>query len=177
MKLTTIIFAVIALLAGQTQLKLNKEKSSITIFGTSTVHDWESTVNTFDIRGDKDGNSIKNLKVTMVTKSIKSGKSIMDGKTYDALLEEDHPQITLQADQLTISDGKVTGSGKLALAGQTKTIAISGKVISDNNSQIHIQGANKIDMTQYGIEPPTAMFGSLITGDEVTIKYDIKFQY
>ena len=36
-------------------------------------------------------------------------------------------------------------------------------------------GSIKIVMSDYGIEPPVAMFGTLKTGDEVTIDFELKF--
>lgn len=177
MKLNILLIAAMSLFMGQSQLNLNKEKSSIMIYGTSSVHDWESEAKQYTITGTKDDQSIKNLKVTIKTESIKSGKSIMDDKTYDALLKDKYPNIIFQAGELKIAGSKVSGTGKLTLAGKSKSVAINGKVISNSNNQIQIEGSNKVNMTEYGIEPPTAMFGSLVTGEEVTIKYNITLNY
>ena len=84
-----IIIGIIALfstsfLFGQTNHKLDKEKSKITIKGTSSIHEWESEVNDFQGSGlfNIQGNQITNaedIQIKVVVKSIKSGKSIMDG--------------------------------------------------------------------------------------------------
>ncbi|PIB35646.1 hypothetical protein BFP72_09710 [Reichenbachiella sp. 5M10] len=164
-------------MVGQSQLQLNTDKSSLSILGTSSVHDWESKVNTYTVTGQINGNQIKNLKVEIITKSIKSGKSIMDSKTYDALLEDKFPKIIFEANALNINNQSVNGKGKLTLAGQTKDIQLKGKVTTYANGILKVEGTHQLVMSQYDITPPTAMFGSLVTGDEVTIKYNLDFTY
>ncbi|MCV9386539.1 YceI family protein [Reichenbachiella ulvae] len=177
MKIASIIFALASLLAVQSTIKLDKANSTITIAGTSTVHDWESEVSIFNIEGTKSDNNITGLKVSIQVKSINSGKSLMDDKTYEALKEDKYPNIVFEAQQLSITGNKVSGSGQLTMAGKTKTVALNGKIISDANGILKVEGSNKINMKDYGIKPPTAMFGSIETGEEVTVKYNIKLNY
>ena len=39
-----------------------------------------------------------------------------------------------------------------------------------------IVGEKSIKMTSYGVEPPTALLGTIKTGDDLTIKFNIKLQ-
>lgn len=174
MKTTLVIFLLTALLGGyNTDIKLNPEKSSLQVLGTSSVHDWESEVNKFSIRGKLIDDKITNLDVQVQTESIKSGKSIMDDKTYEALEAKKHPVIRFSADQLSITGKKIKGSGTLSLAGKSKPIVIEANLLTMNEKEIQLEGVVNLRMSEFGIEPPTAMFGSLKTGDEVTIKYEI----
>ena len=45
-----------------------------------------------------------------------------------------------------------------------------------NSNTIHIVGEKSIKMTDFNVEPPTALFGSITTGDEITIKFKTKFK-
>ena len=38
-------------------------------------------------------------------------------------------------------------------------------------NMVSLEGEKTFNMTDYGIEPPTALFGTITTGDEVTIKF------
>jgi hypothetical protein len=38
---------------------------------------------------------------------------------------------------------------------------------------MNFAGAYKLNMTEYEMEPPTAMFGQIVTGEEVEIKFDL----
>ena len=43
------------------------------------------------------------------------------------------------------------------------------------NGEIYFQGSKSIDMTQFGITPPTALMGTLTTGKDVTITFKLYF--
>jgi polyisoprenoid-binding protein YceI len=161
---------------GQSRLTLVPAESSVMIMGTSSLHDWEEAVKQFAISATLDEASITNLSATFEVKSIESGKSIMDDKTLEALKAETYPQITLKASKLTFSNSAITGAGVLKLAGKEKTIKINAAVTESTASYLVVSGKVEVVMSEYGIEPPTAMFGTLLTGDKVTIVFNIKFK-
>ena len=155
------------------QLKVNAEKSTLKITGTSSLHDWEMTVEKFDATGMIIENQIENLKVTVETKSMKSGKSVMDKKAYDAVKATLYPNIFFSSQNLNITDKTLSGAGILELAGKKKEVMFSADIIHDSPAEMRIQGSVPLKMTDYDIEPPTAMFGTLKTGDEVAIVFDV----
>ncbi|MDZ7847890.1 MAG: YceI family protein [Owenweeksia sp.] len=77
--------------------KTDQAQSSLKVSGTSTVHDWEMEAKgmngVMNVDLYEDSMDIKNLSLTVEVNSLKSGKSVMDGKTYDALKEEKYPTI------------------------------------------------------------------------------------
>jgi hypothetical protein len=38
---------------------------------------------------------------------------------------------------------------------------------------IQFEGSKTINMTEFGMVPPTAMFGSLKTGEEITVNFKV----
>ena len=175
----------VALTAQSTQVTL-QSNHTMTISGTSTIHDWESDVTevsgnaTLDLENES-FNGINALKLTIPVKGIVSEKGkIMNGKTYDALLAEKHPNIVFVLTEVTGMSGsgpkyKITGKGKLTIAGVTKTVTITADATAYNNS-FHIKGSYPMKMSTFGIDPPTAMLGTLKTGDDVTISFDLNFK-
>lgn len=159
--------------SGQWQFKADNSQSTITVFGTSSVHDWESQVKTFTVSGQMAEKAVTNLKVEVTTKSITSGKSIMDDKTYEALKADKFAKITFTAAELAINGKQITGTGKLQLVGVTKDLPLKGEVISQTDSQAKVKGSVEVNMKDFGIDPPTAMFGTLETGEKVTIQYEL----
>jgi polyisoprenoid-binding protein YceI len=140
------------------------------IAGTSTLHDWESRIEDFAINAHRSGDLI-DADFTVVVKSIKSGRPGMDPNTYKALKESEHPTIRFKAKGLKISNNSlITGFGDLTVAGQTKRIPVEFKMASWVENTMTITGEIKILMTDYGVEPPVALFGTVKTGDEVTFK-------
>ncbi|MEQ6167220.1 YceI family protein [Ekhidna sp. MALMAid0563] len=155
------------------QINLKTEKSSMIIAGTSSLHDWKMSVEDFDVSGAIVDNQVQNLKVAVVAKSMKSGKSIMDGKAYDAVKADDYPTILFSAEKLSIQGDKVTGKGTLEIGGESRAIDLDAKILKNQGSEMQLTGSVPLKMTDFNISPPTAMFGTLKTGDEITINYDI----
>ncbi|MBT28418.1 MAG: hypothetical protein CMO01_02075 [Thalassobius sp.] len=153
----------------------------MTVSGTSTLHDWESDVEnktvTFTASTNGDQVTINNLELNVEVASIKSGKGAMDDKTYEALKENKFPNITFTLTEpvKVNKSGNVVAKGVLNLAGVKKEIAVNGSVAVNNNVQIALKGSYKINMNDYNITPPTAMFGTIKTGEEITVSFDLNF--
>ncbi|WP_421763476.1 YceI family protein [Ekhidna sp.] len=167
------IMAVLFGFFGAGQIKLNAEKSTLNITGTSSLHDWEMTVDEFDVTGVITETQVQNLKATIKAKSMKSGKSIMDGKAYDAVQADDFPEIIFSANTLEIKGNSISGKGTLEIGGKSLLINLDSKIVKQGTSEMQLQGKVPLKMTDFDITPPTAMFGTLKTGDEVVINYDI----
>ena len=157
--------------------------SSILIKGTSSLHDWESiaekTVANLTV-DSLDDISIETLTVNVDVFSIKSGKKVMDRLTYKALKAKEHPFIQFifkQGEVLTENDQKLRIKliGDLSIAGVTKNVTVNTH-INKSVSEVRLKGTHKLKMTDFGIKPPTALLGTIKTGDEITIEFDLKFQ-
>lgn len=157
------------------QLSSTGAGNEIKIHGTSSLHDWECPATKNTARATMEDNLIKGLSLSVVTKGIISESSIMDGKIYDSLKADKFPNIEFSASELKVVDNKrVTGSGTLKIVGKSKSIPVDAQVSSWNAADFTVTGKVSFKMTDFGITPPTAMFGTLKTGDDITITYKIK---
>lgn len=161
--------------------QVSQSESSVTIKGTSSVHDWESTAEQFEGSAaftTEDGVliGIETLNFSVATESIKSGKRIMDNKTKNALKAKKHPAImfNFQSLEQVIGDS-LTVNGSLTIAGVTKEIILTSAYQVGENGIISVSGIENINMEDYGIKPPSAMMGTLKTGKEVEIEFTITF--
>jgi polyisoprenoid-binding protein YceI len=155
---------------------------SVIIEGTSSLHDWEAKAESVEavfkaVFNDKMMlESISELRFTTDVKSIESGKGIMNGKIYSAFDYKKHPKIVFTLTEIKeIKEDSIFATGVLAMAGKENTIAldVSYQILKD--LIIQIKGSEKLLMTDYGMKPPKAMLGSLKTGDEVEIVFDLIF--
>lgn len=156
------------------------ESSKMVIKGTSSVHDWESEVTeingtgTFNVEQGKIVGA-NNVQITIPVKSIKSGKNGMDSKTYEALNADKTPSIQFQLNDIkSVEAGKITATGVLTIAGTSKPVTVTGDYEMQGN-QIVIKGSQKLNMKNFNVSPPTAMFGAIKAGEEVTIDYELVF--
>jgi polyisoprenoid-binding protein YceI len=157
----------------------------MTIQGTSSLHDWEEKVDKFEVNlslklKEKEIASIDKANFVCKAASISSENSIMTNKTLEALKAEKFPEITFKlvsVDKLTSQGGTFSGtaSGDISLAGVTKRISIAFTG-SNANNRITLKGSKTVSLKDYNIKPPTAMLGTLKTGDQVTISFNLQFQ-
>lgn len=160
-----------------------KLPSSVLVKGTSTLHDWESNVEKTDTQitvNNLSDVNIETLYVTIDALSIKSGKNIMDKLTYKALKVEEHPEIKFIFKKGKIVEQNETFidielNGDLTIAGVAKNVTVLTK-INKNGETIVLKGSHKLKMTDFGITPPKALLGTIKTGDEITIEFNLIFQ-
>ena len=174
--LTFLTLLLVAPLSGQSY---RLTKSDFSIAGTSNLHDWESSVTKVSWRGTflfNDGvlSELSDVKVNIPVEGIISTKGrIMDGKTHTALKAEEHPNIVFTMTSATLNKNTVAAKGRLTVAGATKTINLQVIITPLADGQYQIAGTYPMKMTDFGIDPPTALLGSLTTGDDVTIKFNL----
>ena len=165
--------------------QLNSENSSFAVIGSSTMHEWTMHTKQFDASANIEFNekeliTISSITLTVPVNSLKSGKSLMDRKTYEALNEENYPSIKYELSNIRriqpMPDGSyaVLADGQLTIAGKTKSILHEISAIV-SGEEVMFSGEYSLDMTDYGVEPPTAMLGAIKTGNIVTVKFDLTF--
>ncbi len=181
-----LLFITILALAGTTMAQdyqLQKAKSTLQVEGTSTLHDWsldasELTGNAAVTVADNKVSAIDKLNFTVKVEGLKSHKSGMDKNTYKALKSDQHPTIMYEFSRV-ISIADVAGGqliktgGKLTIAGVTKSIYLD--VTAKTTGGISFNGSTTFKMSDYGVEPPVALMGTVKTGDEITIKFNVNY--
>lgn len=164
--------------------KLQSDNSKLIIEGTSSIHDWEMKADDFKAETwlKMDDNSISEIsKVEFSTpvSGLKSGKNIMDNKAHDALKEKKFPEIKFALNKnnnVNISASKVSLTGLLTMAGKSKEVKLTADLNVENQQKFLVSGSVPIKMSDFGIDPPTAMMGAMKTGDEVVVKFSLEFQ-
>ena len=165
-------------------VQINLQESKIAIKGTSTLHDWESIAEnskaTIVINNYQDAD-IEQLSLAVDVTSIKNtkGHNTMDKLTRKALKSDDFPKITyvfIKGDIVsnTSKELKVKLIGNLTIAGKTNKVSVL-TTIDKSTDSVTLKGVHKLKMTDYGVDPPRALFGTVKTGDEITIAFSIKF--
>ena len=163
---------------------LNNNTSFLEVHGTSSLHDWHVDAeeqsgkivitNTEDIE-------IKSLSFSVKAESLKSGKSSMDNNTYKALNTDDYKTIDFklnsvkQVEKVIENSFKVSVLGNMTISGVTKTISLELTLKLDG-TKVLIEGEKSILMTDYGIDPPKALLGTIKTGNKINIIFKSVFE-
>ena len=166
-------------LLAQDQYKLSG-KPELTVKGTSTMHDWEMT--SVQALGKAEmileGTTLKNVKsasVTMKTQSIKSGTDKMDALAYEALKAAKFPEIAFTLTSFRVLDNnRALAVGNLTIAGTTKPVTFNVQT-STKTGSVQMAGEANIKFTEFGIKPPTALLGTVKTGNDLKLIFKVSF--
>lgn len=165
-------------------------ESRLWIEGTSNLHAWTCKAEKLEAAIDLEAGAaahlnvaspkaLKRVQVTVPVRSLKCGHGAMDDILYKSLNADSSPNITyvLATFEAAPLEPKETFTlravGALAIAGKENTIAMEVVATRFPDGSIKATGTVPLKMTDYGIKPPTAIFGTLRTGDEVKIKFEL----
>jgi len=121
---------------------------------------------------------VEKLNFAVEVESLKSGKSGMDKNTYNALDSKAHKMITYtlaKVNKVTDSGNNtfiIETTGNLKIAGQSKQVPIKFTAKTATNGTT-LSGKVTINMTHYKVDPPRALMGTIKTGEEVTIDFEV----
>lgn len=169
-------------LYGQS-FSLSDKESKMQVKGTSSLHDWVMEMGNMDCNVNLilEGSRIKDIgeiKFSGKAKELKSESNLMDKKAYSALRSDKFPEIKFIKTSLTglISDNtKFSGKieGDLSVAGEIRRVNFPFSGTMKSNRTIDINGEIELKMSQFKIDPPTAMLGTLKTGDAISVSFSI----
>lgn len=154
--------------------------SDVTISGSSTLHAWTMTSKDPKVRAelltDAEGNlnALNSLTLSLRGESLKSGHSAMDKNAYSALDTDTYKYITFTLVSATVNTKTIVCKGNLSIAGVTKLITVEASFKESSGKNILCVGTKEIKMSDYGVEPPVFMFGTVKTGDEINIDFNIR---
>jgi polyisoprenoid-binding protein YceI len=156
-------------------------KPKLVLSGTSSLHDWDMTSEkaTGKLIADVENNklvTIKSLVVEMPAESIKSGKSGMDKNAYKAIQTDKFKTVKFDLkSSAKQTDGTWNLTGVFTIAGISKQVTLKAKEIA-TAGQFAFEGSYSFKLTDYKISPPTALMGTIKTGDDVKISFKVNFK-
>jgi len=165
-------------------------ESKLWIEGTSNLHGWSCKATTLDAAVEFDAaivaqltvappKALKKVLVKVPVKSIKCGHGGMDGNLYKALKADESPDISYILATFEAAPGEAKDSftlhtvGTLSIAGMENKISMDVIATRLPDGTVKATGTVPIKMTDFGIKPPTAIFGRLKTGDEVKVNFEL----
>ncbi|WP_010662499.1 YceI family protein [Marinilabilia salmonicolor] len=187
--LQTLLIIALTLVSGTTtkaqKLNLTGTNNSVVVTGTSSLHDWEMVLSDFrataEVTHNEDGSyTLTNAGLTGDANKLSSDNSMMDNKAKDALRAKKAPELTFrQSTPLSIEAGneeKVHIKGNLKIAGETKPVSIPINLTIQEGGKVLVTGTATVLMSDYKMDPPTAMFGTVKTGDEVKVNIKLELK-
>ena len=169
-----------------TPLRLGvRSDSRLWLEGSSNVRDWRCDATSLDASIDLDAAAeqsgdtrVRSVQVRVPTYSLTCGRSQMDRIMYKALHVDDEPdcrQIVGRFDVIADDESRqsLVMRGTLRVAGVERVVRVPVQLEQMRDGTMRARGALPILMTDYGISPPTALFGVLRTENRIVVKFDL----
>jgi polyisoprenoid-binding protein YceI len=117
--------------------------------------------------------SVPRAEVSIPVASLDCRNGTMNGHMRRALKADENPTIRLRARGVQVSPtGAAKISGDLTIAGQTRPVTIDGTAASEEG-KVRVRGSKRLVMTDFGVQPPTLMMGTMKVAAPVTIGFDV----
>ncbi|WP_242916180.1 YceI family protein [Pontibacter liquoris] len=184
-KLLSLLSILLGLSLGNTLLAQNQYKLAgkpeLKVQGTSTLHDWEMTSVQAQGKAEMtlEGATLKNVKsasVILKTASVKSGTAKMDEIAYESLKAGKYSDIVFTLTSFrTLDNNSAQVTGNLTIAGTTRPVTFNVET-STKSGTVQLAGEANIKFTDFGIKPPTALLGTVKTGNELKLSFKASFQ-
>ena len=160
------------------------------IYGDSNIKKWDAAVN--QVSGSLTLQNIENLtaenltaenfqslSLTVPVEQIESESGGLTSNIHKYLKGDDYPNITFQLNNvtdITEQNGSllITASGVVNAAGSDNPVEM--QVTADlTDGGIQFSGAQELLMTNFNIDPPTAVFGTIRSKDEFRVEFNVNF--
>ena len=159
----------------------------VSIHGTFSIHGWSEKIEKVsgDLEGSLNGDGsaeVSLIRIIMSARSIRGDMgAVMNKKTYKALKADANPDIifsvTVPMRLIQIDSGEkaVPLRGTLTLAGVSRPVVMLIRSFKAGKRTMSIEGEQKIRMTDFGIRPPSALFGTMRASPDITIDFKTDF--
>jgi len=168
----SIFLAMPRLVQGQASYKLVAAQGvSIKVLGSSNIHDWTMASSAMESQGD----------FNLADHRLKSESSSMDDRTYKAVNASKYPYISYKLTSAEVVPGNknsylIKTVGDLTIAGVTQHISVDVTAVVNADNSITCSGSKKIQLTDYGIKPPTFLLGAMKVANDLTIQFNLAYK-
>jgi polyisoprenoid-binding protein YceI len=169
------------------------EQSKLWIEGRSNVNEFECEANKYSgeatLYDEEEDNSefVQNvqerlsLQVDIRVDGFECGKNRMNRDLRNALKSDNFPEITFLFDSAELLEMPknpndpflVDVKGSLTVAGETRDIHFETRAYYLDVDKVRAIGNTTIRMSDFNVEPPTALLGLIQADDELTVKFDL----
>jgi hypothetical protein len=187
MKVGMLVVAMIAAAAGTAAAQGPSPRqplettATLWLDGSSTVRAFKCSAkalnmnmitNAPDVAGVSIGDLVDKASVVVAVSALDCGNGTMNEHMRKALKAEQNPEIKFVMTGYDVAGVSATIKGLLTIAGQEKEIEIPANVASETGG-VRVRAIKVIDMTQWGVKPPSLMMGTMKVKPIVTVGFDV----
>ncbi|MEO7368877.1 MAG: YceI family protein, partial [Gemmatimonadaceae bacterium] len=115
---------------------------------------------------------VKSASLAIPVAQLDCKNAKMNEHMRKALKSDNNPKITWKLSSYTIDGNAVVMAGTLTIAGKENPIELRGRGAYANRT-LTLKGSKVLKMTEFGVKPPSLMFGTMKVADPVTVWYEL----
>ncbi|MDP4241590.1 MAG: YceI family protein [Bacteroidota bacterium] len=180
-----VLLGIAQVASAQTAYKVGAQPV-MTLYGTSTLHNWTMTAHAFacnaqfGLTGDNQLTSISGLSFSLPVHNLKSEHDGMNDNAYDALKADKYKDIVFKLTSAKVTSTgankfQIMALGNLSIAGTTRPVTLTAAALVNADGSVSCSGTVPLKLSEYNIQRPTFMLGTMSVGDALTLNYALVF--
>jgi len=154
--------------------------------GTTPIKDWTMCAHGLSgealmvITRDNHLNEINSLNFSLPVGNLRGEQCAMDHDAYTALKADHYKDITFKLISATVQPMDeytyaIAALGNLTVAGVTRIVTLKMRSQVSRDGSITFTGSEDLKMSDYNVERPSILFGTIKAGDRMTLSYTLIF--
>lgn len=170
-------------LPAHAQTQYATQQGTVKVLGTSTLHDWsmqsdKGQCNAAFLVQNEEIKSLKALTFSVPVTTLHSEHNGLDKNAYNALNAEKYDKISfaLTSAEEPVRDRHtfiIACKGNLSISGVTKPAMLEATCKLNSDKSITCTGFYLMKMTAHNVQPPKLMMGTIKTGDDIHIDFNV----
>lgn len=165
--------------------------SRLWLEGTSNIRSWSCRATSLDASIDVSSlasvadpaaiaSHVKRVTIKLPVGNLKCGNGRMDRNMYRALKAADDPQTSFISGSFSAIPSRehhastLRTAGTLTVAGENHMLDVEVRTYHMEDGTLIAEGSVPVNMSDFGIVPPTALFGAIRTGNRVTVRFELR---
>lgn len=178
-------FALALALAVPAQLSFIRG-TQVVVEGDSNAHPWSCSTGAVNVSSAQaeleppDGApGVRALRLVIPVGQLNCGNGTMEEKLREALKAEQHPDIafvltSMKESEVAAGARSYQVTGDLTIAGKTRPVSFALRAAPATEGTLVSTGSVRLLMSDFGVEPPSAMLGLLRTADPIVVKLQLR---
>ena len=164
--------------------------SRLWLEGTSNIRSWscrataiDASIDVSTVASSADPAAIaahvQHVTIKLPVGNLRCGNGRMDRNMYRALKADD-PQASFILGSFHAVPSRdrhaayLRTAGTLTVAGENRTLDVDVRTRHMPDGTLIAEGTVPVNMSDFGIAPPTALFGAIRTGNRVTVRFELR---
>ena len=177
---TAIVLTVlVAASMSSTPAEAQNPRAQFQVSGSSTVRGWSCPVegameatpgqSSDPLPGFPSG--LQSVTVTVQVQDFECPEEQMNEHLLEAMEAPEHPEIVFELQEYSLDGDTAEASGAITIHGVTQPITLEIELVESADG-VRGVGQTEVDMTEFGVTPPSVWLGLLNVGEVVTIDFD-----